>query len=312
MGKHVKRQTPRAMPSPEAVASAVAGLPKAFVVAGCRGATNAENKEPDFAVHGTFRFATGGLADLAGKNVMVFVHGYNLTTQECLDEARDLFSKLQGALQRDGVDPTAPVYLLFTWPGDTGTIHFDDAQEYAQMSGVALYELLSQANAARWSIITHSLGAHVALRAGAILGERLFRGKGTLRVDRTLLLAASVEDDVFERPHRWEEYHFPEAAFGMRLLHISASRADDVLGGPFRINESDAALGFCGPESMDPLVSLARRVGEVSQGAESFAFELHDFSPNSATIMNPELHVFSHGGYWANASQLDYYVNLIR
>ena len=287
MGKHVQRQTPRAMPTAQAVADAVNGLAKPFIVAGSRGATHAENKLPDPAVHGIVRFASGSPADLADKPVIAFVHGYNLTAQESLQQARDFFSKLQEALDRDTVDPQGFTYLMFTWPGDTGTIHFDDAQQYAQLSGVALYKLLDAAQASRWSIVTHSLGAHVALRACSILGERFFHNKGTLRVDNTLLLAASVEDDVFERPHRWEEYHFPEAAFGMRQLHMSSSRSDDVLGGPFRINESDAALGFCGPESMEPLQSLARRVDEVSQQREKFAFELHDFSPHSATIMNP-------------------------
>jgi esterase/lipase superfamily enzyme len=313
MGKHVVRQTPKAMPSAEKVAECNAGLAQPFLVAGCRGQTNAENRSPDFVVHGSFRFAAGSVEQLEGTHTIVFVHGYNLTSQEGLDQARDLFGKLHTALVRDGADPRELRYLLFTWPGDTGTVYFNDAQAYAQISGVALYELLRQADAKRWSLVTHSLGAHVALRAAAILGERHFRGKGKKRVDRALLLAASVEDDVFERPQRHEEYHFPEAAFGIRRLHISSSRSDEVLAMPFRLNEFDAALGYCGPQTMDPLVSLARRVRELSVGTEEdFEFELHDFSPNSATILNPQLHVRSHGGYWDNTSQLDYYVNLIR
>lgn len=311
MGKHVARQTPRQMPSAAKVAQYNAGLAQGFLVAGCRGETNAQNKQPDFAVHGSHRFVSGNLEDLAGMHTIVFVHGYNLTADESLGQARDFFGKLHAALVRDGADPTRIRYLLFTWPGDTGTVHFNDAQGYAHVSGVALFTLLRAVDA-RWSIVTHSLGAHVALRAGAILGERCCHNKGNSRVDRALLLAASVEDDVFERPQRHEEYHFPEAAFGIRHLHMTSSRSDDVLSGPFRVNEGDHALGYCGPQTMDSLVSLARRVHELSQGKEEFRFELHDMSPNSATILNPELHVHSHGGYWEKSSQLDYYVNFIR
>jgi hypothetical protein len=63
---------------------------------------------------------------------------------------------------------------------------------------------------------------------------------------------------------------------------------------------------------MAPLVSLSRRVRAVTQDAEDFQFELHDLSPHSVTIMNPDLFVHSHGGYWARPAQLDYYVDRIR
>jgi hypothetical protein len=90
------------------------------------------------------------------------------------------------------------------------------------------------------------------------------------------------------------------------------SRGDDVLGKAFRLNEQDKALGYRGPETMDPLVSLSRRVKEVLGDNEMFKFELHDFSPGSAVIMNPNLWVKSHGGYWSNQDQVNYYVNLIK
>ncbi len=124
-------------------------------------------------------------------------------------------------------------------------------------------------------------------------------------------LANAVEDDVFHRPERTEEYHFPESAFGVESLHISTSRDDEVLAVPFFINERDRALGYRGPESMNPLVSLSRRVKEVLGAGEAFEFEVHDFSSHSATILNPNLWVSNHGGYWNHQDQMDYYVNLL-
>ncbi len=118
------------------------------------------------------------------------------------------------------------------------------------------------------SIVAHSLGAHVVLRALSILGERYYHQKSALQVDRALLLAPAVEDDAFERATTKAEYHFPDAAFGVDTLHIGISRSDDVLGGAFRINEKDSALGYGGPESMSQLVSLSRRVSEISNGLQ--------------------------------------------
>jgi esterase/lipase superfamily enzyme len=312
----VKRQTPRPMPTPERVASIVQGLEKPFSVAGCRGQTAQANRSPSYEIHGQFNFATGSLEALAGKHLILFTHGYNNTADDALRSAREFFELLHRSILRGGQDANACEYLLFTWPGDTGPVYFNDAQAFAQMSGVGLYNLLAAAGKLdsapkSISLVSHSLGAHVVLRALSVLGERFYREKSSQRVDRALLLAAAVEDDVFERPLRLEEYHFPESAFGVKYLHMSASRADEVLGGAFRVNEMDAALGYSGPESMSQLASLARRVDEVSGQTGSFKFEVHDFSPSSATIMNPQLHVYEHGGYWKHQAQTDYYVNLI-
>jgi esterase/lipase superfamily enzyme len=314
MGKHIIRQTPKAMPSPERVASITRGLAKSLLVTGSRATATTENRIPDYEVHSNYRFSTGSLEAMTAKHLIFFIHGYNLTSNEALSEASSFFSNLHTSLVRDGLDVASYEYILFTWPGDTGTAYFDDAQLYAHHSGVALFNLLKDCqpfNPASITIVTHSLGAHVGLRGLSVLGERRIRQKVNFRVDHLLLLGAAVEDDVFSRPERSEEYHFPESAFGMKFLDIGISRDDNVLGNAFLLNEQDAALGFSGPETMETLVSLSRRVKEVLGPEEGFTFELHDFSSSSATIMNPDLHVYGHGDYWQSQKQTDYYINLI-
>jgi esterase/lipase superfamily enzyme len=319
MGRHVIRQTPEPMPSAKRVAKFTRDLDQPFIVVGSRGLTEGENQQPDFQVHGDYRFATGDLQSFADKHAVFFIPGYNNTNNETLESASDFFGKLHDSLGRDGSNPSDYTYALFTWPGDTGTVYFDDAQVYAQHSGSALFKLFtdSRSHSPRSvSIVSHSLGAHVALRSLSILGERLVRQKANFRINSVLLLGAAVEDDVFSRPERREEYHFPESAFGMENLYISVARSDNVLGGPFRVNENDIALGFAGPEDMGTLKSLARRVSEVLDpllgAAQQFMFEAIDFSPNSAMIINPDLHVINHGGYWRTSKQTDFYVNLIK
>ena len=312
MGQHVRRQTPTTMPTAARIAQVYGDLPQHPLVVGCRGSAS-ENREPGIA-HTRHRFATGAPSDFANQNVILFIHGYNTPPEQALISSRDFFAKLHAAIVRDGGAPASCTYVLFTWPGDTGTVYFNDGQEYAHFSGVALYNLLIEMephNPRSVSVFAHSLGAHVALRAIAVLGQRLWTGRSRLRVQALLLLGAAVEDDVFARPDRTEEYHFPESAFGMRTLHMVASRDDVVLGGPFLINEQDRALGYSGPPTMEPLVSLRQRVREVLNGDEDFAFELHDFSSRSPTIFDPALWVRNHGDYWERPSQLDYYVNFI-
>ena len=124
-----------------------------------------------------------------------------------------------------------------------------------------------------------------------------------------LLLAPAVENDVFQRPAFADRYHFPESAFGMRHLHIFASRADNVLKVAFATSEFDRALGFAGPESMRPLKSLSNRVQDLL--ADRFTFQIHDFSPQSATIINEELHAHAHSDYWERQPQADYYANFV-
>jgi esterase/lipase superfamily enzyme len=300
------------MPARAHIDQAYAGLAHTPLVVGCRG-TNAENRQPG-AAHTQHRYASGRAADFANQNVIFFIHGYNTPPDEALASSARFFRALQAAIVRDGGAAETCTYALFTWPGDTGTVYFNDAQEYAQFSGVALFNLLLEIetqNPRSVSIVAHSLGAHVPLRALAVLGQRIWMQRSKLRVESLLLLGAAVEDDVFERPGRTEEYHFPESAFGMRKLHIVASRDDEVLAGPFLISEQDRALGYSGPPSMSPLVSLRERVRELLAQNEDFAFELHDFSQRSPTIFNSDLWVKNHGDYWARPSQLDYYVNFI-
>jgi len=67
---------------------------------------------------------------------------------------------------------------------------------------------------------------------------------------------------------------------------------------------------------MRPLKSLATRVsviwdGEQGRPKETLTFRVHDFSPQSAAIMNPDIHAHAHSDYWERQAQLDYYANFV-
>ena len=308
-----RRRSPGSMPSSAAAKQVADRLELPFVLAGCRGTSRSRDPQP--GTHDDYRISAGELGALKGRFVVVFIHGYNVSTRDAVKSTSDFFQRAEAAQKRLGGSLADFGLLGFTWPGDTGPPYFNAAQEFAQYSGVALYKLVNDLFAAGVTgvaAVSHSLGAHVLLRSAAILGERRFHvdpnGPG---YSGALLLAPAVEHDVFERPARDDEYHFPEAAFGIEQLHIVTSRSDDVLKYLFRLNEWDRALGFAGPRSMSPLKSLARRVSQVLPGKQ-FRFEQHDFSPRSSTILNPNLWVHSHGDYWKHEAQADYYVNFLR
>ncbi len=310
-----KRRKPDPMPKPAAAATASKKLTVPMIVTGSRGTRRLA--DADFDIHSVYHVAAAepnaALDTVADKHTIIHVHGYNVTARQSLDTAADFFAKTQTALTDDGQNPADYAYVAFTWPGDVGPLWFGDAQEFAQFSGVALYELVralvEKHGAKRVTLVTHSLGAHVGLRSAAILGERLYSGKGNTRYHNALLLAPAVEDDVFERPKLLDEFHFPDAPFGIGKLHIFASRADGILKNAFFASALDKALGYAGPQSMKPLQSMARRVGEVLGEPHRFEFQLHDLSPNSTTIINPALHAHDHGDYWARQNQTDYYIN---
>lgn len=309
-----RRRSPGAMPSSERVNRSVSTLRVPCVVAGSRGGR--PTRHPDFDVHGTCRVSGALQLDaVRDRHLIIFTHGYNVTPAQALESAVDFFDKLTVKLEREQRSLDDFCFMLFTWPGDVGPLWFSAAQRFAQHSGVALYRLvtaLAKEHAPkRMTLVTHSLGAHVGLRGASILGERLFRGKGKARFDAVLMLAPAVEDDVFERPRLLEEYHFPDAPFGMASLHMVVSRADEVLQNAFFVSEFDKALGFAGPETMKPLVSMTRRVREVLGEGYEFQFELHDFSPKSTTILNPNLHAHDHSDYWARDEQVSYYANCL-
>lgn len=312
MGRAI-RQKAEPMPTAAELQAAQNGLAQPFLVAGCRG--NAASQQPNPAVHGNFSLVGSWPNSLAGKRLVLFLHGYNVKRREALQDAQSFFQKFQTSLVGSGESLDQYVFATFTWPGDVGIVSFNLAQEFAQLSGVALFHFLQEvaASATEITLISHSLGAHVVLRGASILGERFASNKTDVKIRNVLLLAPAVEDDVFRRPMREEEYHFPESALAISRLHMVCSRSDEAMLA-FRLNEKDEALGLAGPESMDPLVSLADRVRTISHTlskARVFAFEMHDFSPRSSTIFDSNLFVSNHGDYFRNSQQTDYYAHLI-
>jgi len=318
MGR-VTQDKPDVMPSASQVEQAKTRAKFAgFHVAGSRLQSGTKRRKLVHSDIDDYRRVGWKLNDVTAEKVVLFTHGYNVSRADGLRSFASFFKGLSAAMSEDGVDVSTVQFIGFTWPGDVGSLHFDGAQTMAHGSGVALYklarDLLDGHRDRVITLVTHSLGAHVGLRAASIVGERRYSRSHAPRMEpfeNVLLLAPAVENDVFRRPTSSERYHFPDSAFGMRNLHMFVSRADKVLKIAFATSEMDRALGFSGPETMRSLKSLSHRVRAIWPEKEKFSFQVHDFSPQSAAIMNPDLHAHAHSDYWERQAQLDYYANFV-
>jgi len=96
----VRRQTPRAMPSEASVESIAERVQTRFLMSGCRGDT--ARKNPAYEIHANFPLRGGHLSDLTERKVVIFVHGYNITTSEGLQHTESFYSRLEASLLRDG------------------------------------------------------------------------------------------------------------------------------------------------------------------------------------------------------------------
>jgi pimeloyl-ACP methyl ester carboxylesterase len=305
-------RTPDPMPSEADVAAKSDIGGKRYLVTGSRADTRSENAEPDFKYHGIYDTVGSDLAPAEGKHAVVYVHGYNVTTAAALTSARKAFNMLQTSLIMKSRPFGDYAFVLFTWPGDAGTLGFNKAQKYAQVSGEALYglvtDLCGRYGAATVSLVAHSLGAHVALRSASILAQRLIKGTTTARYRSVLLLSGAVQNDVFQGSGA---YHFADAPYAMADLSIFHSSDDGVLRFAYRASERDKALGYRGLQSTAPLERMRTRVPEKLGSDSAFDFRQFNCGRQSNVAQDPDLLVGDHSDYWNTPAKTDRYVALL-
>jgi esterase/lipase superfamily enzyme len=172
-------------------------------------------------------------AQVAGKHVVVLVHGY----RSPLSGVRASYAKLEAGLTNEGLISASNYgeVIGFAWPSFRTRISFPAAVGYANNASEYLYDLmklLSQAKSI--DVQTHSLGARVALQA--------LTAQSDVRLDNLLLTAPAVDDESLE-PKR----EFNEALSKLRRCYVLHSKKDAVLA-LYPIMRLDLALGAKGPQ----------------------------------------------------------------
>jgi len=132
--------------------------------------------------------------------------------------------------------------INISWPGDTGSTDFMQAELNAMSAGRRLAPLLLQLADAGIAInlISHSLGARVALTALNIVGTI---GRSNL-VDHLLLWQPAVADNALTNDSRRDVHPlglgvFPSAHSAARKIVVLHSRGDGILGAG---DDEDSAL----------------------------------------------------------------------
>lgn len=181
---------------------------------------------------------------VAGKNVLVMVHGYNCDFQGTLDTYQQVLStQLRGTAY---AHPAADVVIGFFWPGGDRSHDYFDARQRVDAIGRQFSGILATLRTAgRVDINAHSLGCRLVLKA---LGQP---GIATPVVDVSLA-AAATPDNVLSPGTAWK-LHFP-----VRSLIVLSSRNDIVLAGAYPVGEKlstwenfPTAMGLNGPIRFD-------------------------------------------------------------
>lgn len=196
------------------------------------------NPKTDFAITGAiphrtareFRMAlNGALTKLkpGARNVVVYVHGYNATFAE------GLFRLAQ--ISHDFDSHSVPVF--FSWPsgGEVRDYLYDrDSVLQSRRALGDLIDNLSATKAERITIVSHSMGAQLAMET--LRSRVLKRGKSWAKLSGFILIQPDIDIDLF-RAQAADIGPLPQP------FVIFTSRKDRILGLSRRIAASEQRLG---------------------------------------------------------------------
>jgi hypothetical protein len=182
--------------------------------------------------------------DTAGKDVILAIHGFNVSRP---NGVRSL-----GALEAALAPTSGQMFFGVLWPGDfwLPVVNYPSESSDAQKSGVYVADYLNthMPRAASYAFISHSLGGRVLLEAVKDLKRP---------VREACIAAGAVDDGVLDN-----QYVAAKANAGR--VSVLASAKDKVLGLAYPLgdlaslfwgnddNPLHSALGLHGPNPFDP------------------------------------------------------------
>ncbi|MDQ0394574.1 alpha/beta hydrolase [Labrys monachus] len=178
--------------------------------------------------------ATALATQAEGRDVLVYVHGYN----ETFDSAATSYAKLVAGIKFSGVP------ILFAWPSRAAFLDYMTDRDSALWSRDALEDTLTalakDPKVGRINILAHSMGGMVALEALRSLSDR---SDGTLsgRFGAIILANPDVDVDLFKRQIK----RLPLLSSKMTVIVSANDRALELstklAGGVPRVGLSDRA-----------------------------------------------------------------------
>jgi esterase/lipase superfamily enzyme len=196
------------------------------------------------------------LQSMAGKRVMVLVHGYNTDRLDLLESYGTIDRQMRLLNFLGG--PTAPYDAIvgFAWPGGSVGVSFPFARGRAADSAAHFARLLGDLRGANATVDlnTHSLGAHVAFEA--------LRDVPAKTVRTAWNFASAVDNESVEDGERYYT-----ASQGCSTFYVFHSKNDPVLRMWYRIGDFpdfDTALGYTGPEDPRSIMDRSKNVRVVN------------------------------------------------
>ncbi len=156
-----------------------------------------------------------------GRDVLVFVHGYNVSWKEAVGSAMALQEMLRRRAAH-GTSGTDPIVVLFSWPSDGSMMPFaayKSDRADARMSGYALGRALLKlrdylASLSREefcgynvNIMSHSMGNFVLQNAVERIGEHASGGTPPRILDQVFLCAPDIGEEAFEQGQPLQQLH---------------------------------------------------------------------------------------------------------
>lgn len=176
------------------------------------------------------------------RHVSFFIHGYNNDWKDAVTRYRKLQADLYSG--RDGLGQL----ILFTWPSNGSTFGYLPDREDARASGpdlaevfVNLHDYLTKmqraaaingskaACHAKISVIAHSMGNYVLQKALAVASKRLNNPQLITLIHQVAMVAADVDNDIFQRDQPDESDGVLMANLCYRIGALYTGR-DEVLG----------------------------------------------------------------------------------
>ncbi len=214
------------------------------------------------------RFVQRLAADLAttrSRDLLVFVHGYNVSFEDAAVRA----AQVAADLNFDGS------VLLFSWPSAASVTAYVRDQQSARNTGYQLLRILRNHAAAaqpdRVQLLAHSMGAEVFGKAITLTAP----GDSSPRLDQVILAAPDVDARIFRREI------LPRLLPHAQHVTLYASSDDDALRASRVVNGAgrlglggDSLVVLDGMDTVDATRVTADVLGHTLFGNTSFLADL--------------------------------------
>ena len=209
--------------------------------------------------------AAYGLVGADGKPLQFVVHGWNGDSTSAAEHVAD---------QYDGQGTTGATVVAVNWNADSGKLHFGDAEARSKDTGDALAKVFTAIAAenpyANVSVLAHSLGNHVALRALSQMQDPIDPSTGKpirFQVDYTGIEPAIPADSATKDPEHYG------ALTSNRIRHLTLT-----------INSNDGALFWYelqGPEALGDEAADAQNIKDIQSARDGQHLETDIVDQNS-------------------------------